>query len=85
MSAPPRHSDVSVGVISDLLSSARDVAVPQSSVVKQSCSPIERCFELQPLERRVLFAVAGDVLTKAIRQELLNHWTGSNKAYLRRS
>lgn len=39
-------------------------------------------FELQPLERRVLFAAPSEVLTKGIRQELLNHWTGSNKAEL---
>ena len=39
-------------------------------------------FELQPLEKRVLFAVPGQILNKAIRQELLNHWTGSNKAEL---
>src|SRR5687767_3389965 len=37
-------------------------------------------FELQPLEMRVLFAVP--TLTKGMRQELLNHWTGSNKAEL---
>jgi hypothetical protein len=43
---------------------------------------IENCFDLQPLEKRLFFAAPSAVLTKPIRQELLNHWTGSNKAEL---
>src|SRR5690242_3626978 len=42
-------------------------------------SPV-RC---ESLERRALFAAApSDVLTKAVRQDLLNHWNGSNKSTL---
>src|SRR5262249_29399367 len=39
-------------------------------------------FELESLERRTLFAAPSDVLTKSIRQTLLNHWNGSNKTTL---
>jgi len=54
--------------------------------VRRSCqnacdsTTIVNAFELQPLERRVLFAVP--TITKAMRQELVSHWTGSNKAEL---
>src|SRR5262245_10102936 len=37
-------------------------------------------FEFQPLEPRLLFAVPS--ITKAMRQELLAHWNGANKADL---
>jgi hypothetical protein len=39
-------------------------------------------FDVERLEQRTLFAAPSDVLTKAIRQELLNHWNGSNKTTL---
>src|SRR5437868_6841705 len=40
-------------------------------------------FELQPLEARLLLTTTpASVLTKPIRQDLLNHWNGSNKATL---
>src|SRR5436190_449681 len=38
---------------------------------------------MQALEPRTLLSTTpASVLTKAIRQDLLNHWSGSNKAYL---
>src|SRR2546429_7426556 len=40
-------------------------------------------FDLQPLEPRLLLATTpASVLSKSIRQDLLNHWSGSNKAAL---
>lgn len=40
-------------------------------------------FQLQPLEKRVfLSATPSSVLTKAMRQEIIDHWVGSNKATL---
>src|SRR4051812_12586215 len=56
------------------------VAVRRSREMTADSTAIVDAFELQPLERRVLFAVP--VITKAMRQELVNHWTGSNKAEL---
>jgi hypothetical protein len=41
---------------------------------------IINAFELQPLEQRLLFAVP--TITKAMRQDLLAHWNGANKADL---
>src|SRR5205809_8017756 len=37
---------------------------------------------MQPLERRVLLAAPSDVLTHAIRQSIIDHWSGGNKATL---
>src|SRR5437763_49549 len=40
-------------------------------------------FALQPLEARLLLTTTpASVLTNPIRQDLLNHWNGSNKATL---
>src|SRR6266487_2515647 len=43
---------------------------------------MSNCFDLQPLEKRVLFASPSTVLTHAMRQEIIDHWSGSNKATL---
>src|SRR2546426_3715068 len=40
-------------------------------------------FDLQPLESRILLTTTPtSVLTKSIRQDLVNHWSAANKATL---
>src|SRR5205814_2131592 len=40
-------------------------------------------FDLQQLESRIFLSITpASVLSKSIRQDLVNHWSGSNKAVL---
>ena len=43
----------------------------------------DNCFSLTPLEKRIFLSVTpSSVLTKAMRQEIIDHWVGSNKSTL---